>query len=53
MPMVRAMRLLNAIEAGTTTGEQLQTLLTADPGRLAEFHVLVTIPRQSRGAFGM
>ena len=35
------MRLLNAIEAGTTPGAQLETLLTADPGRLAEFNVLL------------
>lgn len=39
MPMVRAMRLLNSIEAGTTNAAQLQTLL-GDPGRLSEFFVL-------------
>ena len=48
MPMVRAMRLLNAIEAGTTTGAQLETLLTADPGRLAEFNVLLGMRGQMR-----
>ena len=48
MPMIRAMRLLNAIEAGTTTGAQLQTLLTADPGRLAEFNVLLGMRGQMR-----
>ena len=48
MPMVRAMRLLNAVEAGTTTGAQLQTLLTADPGRLAEFNVLLGMRGQTR-----
>ena len=48
MPMIRAMRLLNAIEAGTTTGAQLQALLTADPGRLAEFNVLLGMRGQMR-----
>lgn len=48
MPMVRAMRLLNAIEAGTTTGAQLQTLLAADPGRLAELNVLLGMRGQAR-----
>lgn len=48
MPMVRAMRLLNAIEAGTTTGAQLETLLTADPGRLAELNVLLGMRGQAR-----
>ena len=46
--MIRAMRLLNAIEAGTTTGAQLQALLTADPGRLAEFNVLLGMRGQMR-----
>ena len=48
MPMIRAMRLLNAIEAGTTSGAQLQTLLQADPGRLAEFNVLLGMRGQTR-----
>ena len=48
MPMIRAMRLLNAVEAGTTTGAQLETLLTADPGRLAEFNVLLGMRGQTR-----
>ena len=47
MPMIRAMRLLNAVEAGTITGAQLQTLL-ADPGRLAEFNVLLGMRGQTR-----
>ena len=46
--MIRAMRLLNAVEAGTTTGAQLETLLTADPGRLAEFNVLLGMRGQTR-----
>ena len=46
--MIRAMRLLNAIEAGTTTGAQLQALLTADPGRRAEFNVLLGMRGQMR-----
>ena len=47
MPMIRAMRLLNAVEAGTTSGAQLETLL-ADPGRLAEFSVLLAMRGQTR-----
>ncbi len=46
MPMIRAIRMLNAIEAGTTTGAQLQALL-ADPGRLAEFSVLCAMRGQA------
>lgn len=48
MPMVRAMRLLNSIEAGATSGAQLQTLLAADPGRLAELNVLLSMRGQLR-----
>ena len=48
MPMVRAMRMLNAIEAGTLSGSQLETLLTADPGRLAELNQLLTMRGQCR-----
>ncbi len=48
MPMIRAMRLLNAVEAGTTTGAQLQTLLNADAGRMAEFSVLLGMRGQTR-----
>lgn len=47
MPMVRAMRLINALEAGTLTGAQLQTLL-ADTGRLAELQSLCQMRGQSR-----
>ena len=48
MPMVRAMRMLNAIEAGTLTGAQLETLLTSDRGRLAEFNQLLQLRGQVR-----
>ena len=48
MPMVRAMRLLNAIEAGTLNGAQLQPLLMEDTGRLAEFSVLMGMRGQVR-----
>ena len=48
MPMVRAMRMLNAIEAGMLSGEQLETLLTNDSGRLAEFNVLLSMRGQMR-----
>ena len=47
MPMVRAMRLLNAVEAGTTSGAQLQALLS-DPGRLGEWSVLMGMRGQTR-----
>jgi hypothetical protein len=46
--MIRAMRLLNAIEAGTTSGAQLQTLIADDPGRLAELNVLLGMRGQAR-----
>jgi hypothetical protein len=45
------MRLLNAIEAGTTTGAQLETLLTDDPGRLAELSVLLGMRGQNERLF--
>ena len=48
MPMVRAMRMLNAIEAGTLSGSQLETLLTTDAGRLAELNVLLGLRGQCR-----
>ena len=47
MPMIRAMRMLNAVEVGTTSGAQLEALL-ADPGRLAEFNVLLGMRGQTR-----
>ena len=47
MPMVRAMRLLNAIEVGTTSGAALETLL-ADPGRLGEWQQLLVLRGQMR-----
>ena len=48
MPMVRAMRMLNAIEAGMTTGSELETLLTGDAGRLADLSVLLALRGQAR-----
>ncbi|MCX8016465.1 MAG: LamG domain-containing protein [Rhodocyclaceae bacterium] len=47
MPKLRVLRLLNTIEAGTTTGSQLQTLLQ-DSGRLAEFNALLQMRGQAR-----
>lgn len=41
MPNIRAMRLLNTLVAGTTTGAQLQTLLSGDAGLLAEWNILL------------
>jgi hypothetical protein len=51
MPMVRAFRLLNAIEAGTTTGTQLESILTGDSGRLGEFNAILGLRGQARRAF--
>ena len=47
MPMVRAMRMLNSIEAGITDGTELDALL-ADSGRLAELNVLLGMRGQAR-----
>ena len=48
MPMVRAMRVLNAIEAGTLSGSALETLLAGDAGRLAELTQLLQLRGQCR-----
>jgi hypothetical protein len=45
--MLKAIRMLNAIENGTTSGAELETLL-ADDGRYAELSVLVDMPGQAR-----
>ncbi len=47
MPMVRAMRMLNAIELGTLTSGQLETLL-ADPSRQLEWTQLCQMRGQMR-----
>lgn len=47
MPSLRAIRLLNAVEAGTTNGTQFQNYLT-DAGRLAEFNVLLSMRGSTR-----
>jgi hypothetical protein len=47
MPMVRAWRLLNAIEDGAITGAELDILL-ADLGRKSDFEVLLELPGQSQ-----
>ncbi len=49
MPLVRAQRLLNSIETGTTNAASLQALL-ADPGRCADLAVLFDMPQQARRA---
>lgn len=49
MSTLRGYRLLNALENGTVTGSELQTLLT-DSGRLAELKVLFARPGQARRA---
>lgn len=45
MSMVRAMRLLNSVEAGTTDAAALQTLL-ADAGRLSEWSAMLSMRGQ-------
>lgn len=47
MPMLRALRMLNAIESGSINGDALETLL-ADPGRFSEWSVLVGMRSQVR-----
>jgi hypothetical protein len=47
MPTLRAIRLLNAVEAGTHNAAQLQTSLS-DPGRLVDFKVLLSMRGQAR-----
>ena len=51
MPTLRALRLLNAVEAGTVSGAQLQTYLN-DTGRAAEFSSLLSSRGQSRRMAG-
>ena len=51
MPTLRALRLLNAVEAGTVTGTQLQTYLS-DTGRASEFSSLLSSRGQSRRMAG-
>lgn len=51
MPTLRALRLLNAVEAGTVVGTQLQTYLN-DTGRAAEFSSLLSSRGQSRRMAG-
>lgn len=45
--MLRAVRLLNAIETGNTNGPCLDTLLCADAGRCSDFSTLMTLPGQT------
>lgn len=45
MSMVRAMRMLNSVEAGTTDASALQTLL-ADAGRLSEWAAMLSMRGQ-------
>ena len=47
MPSLRAIRLLNAVEAGTHSASDLQTSLT-DPGRLVDFKILLSMRGQAR-----
>ena len=47
LQMIRAVRLLNAVALGTTSGAQMQTLL-ADSDRAAAFNALLNRPGQMR-----
>lgn len=47
MPLIRAIRTLNAMEAGTLSGSALDALFS-DAARWVEFHVLLTMPGQVR-----
>ena len=48
MPLVRAMRLINALEAGTLNAAGLQSLLAADPSRANELSVMLAMRGQVR-----
>lgn len=48
MPLVRAMRLINALEAGTLSGPDFANLITGDPTRAAELSVLYGMRGQAR-----
>lgn len=48
MPMVRAMRLLNAIEAGYVDSLSLDQMLQADPGRVGELRSAMNLRGQMR-----
>lgn len=48
MPLVRAMRLINALEAGTLSGPAFASLITGDPTRAAELSVLYGMRGQAR-----
>ncbi len=46
--MVRAIRMLNAMEAGMLSGSQLESLMAADPSRAGELNVLMNMRGQYR-----
>lgn len=48
MPMVRAMRMINAVEAGTLDGATLEALLTDDAGRQAELDQFLVLRGHAR-----
>lgn len=48
MPMVRAIRMLNAMEAGLLSGSQLESLIATDPSRGGELNVLMNMRGQYR-----
>ena len=47
MPMLRAVRLIQSVEAGTTNGAEFNTLL-GDAGRLSDFTVILSMREQVR-----
>jgi len=47
MPMLRALRLVNAISSGNTSGACLDSLLCGDPGRCADFASIMALPGQT------
>lgn len=46
--MVRAIRMLNAMEAGLLSGSQLESLMATDPSRAGELNVLINMRGQYR-----
>ena len=47
MSIIRAMRLLNSVEAGTTTGSQLENILTSNESQFGEFNILCNMKGQA------
>ena len=45
--MLRAIRLVNAIQTGNTSGACLESLMTGDPGKCSDFSTMMVFPGQT------